>query len=117
MLEMLLENQAQCKAEQKLERESMPAEWEQMAAERYPWAAEGAERSIRGQRQDIYKIVNLYGTAAVRNSWTDIWTRYVRISTPTASYSHPVHPITSNTRSLTWTPGAITKIEHSGKRQ
>ena len=42
MLEMLLENQAQWKAEQKLERERMAAERERMAAERDQWAAERA---------------------------------------------------------------------------
>jgi hypothetical protein len=51
MLEMLLENEAQWKAEQKLERERMAAERERMAAERDQWAvewAEQAERSIAG---------------------------------------------------------------------
>ena len=39
MLEMLLENQAQWKAEQRLERERMAAERDRMAAERDHWAA------------------------------------------------------------------------------
>ena len=42
MLEMLLENQAQWKAKQKLERERMAADRERMAAERDQWAAERA---------------------------------------------------------------------------
>jgi len=45
MLEMLLENQAQWKAKQKLERERMAAGWEPMAAERAQWAAKRAERA------------------------------------------------------------------------
>jgi len=45
MLEMLLENQAQWKAEQKPERERMAAERERMAAERDQWTAERAERA------------------------------------------------------------------------
>jgi hypothetical protein len=51
MLEMLLENQAQWKAEKTLERERMAAERERMSAERDQWAAkcaERAERSITG---------------------------------------------------------------------
>jgi hypothetical protein len=47
MLEMLLGNQAQRKAEQRLERESMAAEREQMAASRDQWAAECAECTER----------------------------------------------------------------------
>jgi hypothetical protein len=61
MLEMLLENQAQWKAEQKLERERMAAEQERMAATRAQWAAERAElaeRSITGPRPRIYKTVD-----------------------------------------------------------
>jgi hypothetical protein len=61
MLEMLLENQAQWRAEQKLERERMAAELERMAAERDQWAAECAEcaeRSIAGPRLNIYKMVD-----------------------------------------------------------
>jgi len=56
MLEMLLENQAQWTAEQKLERERMVAEQEPMAAARDQWAAkraEHAERSITGPRPNI----------------------------------------------------------------
>jgi len=61
MLEMLLENQAQWKAEQKLEQVRMAAEWERMAAELDLWATEHAEcgeRSITGPRPNIYKIVD-----------------------------------------------------------
>jgi hypothetical protein len=61
MLEMLLDNQAQLKAEQKLERDWMAAERERMASERDQWAAERAERadrSIAGPRQNIYKMVD-----------------------------------------------------------
>jgi hypothetical protein len=47
MLEMLLENQAQWKAEQKLEWERMAAERERMAAERDQWAAKRAKRTER----------------------------------------------------------------------
>jgi len=45
MLDMRLENQAQWKAKQKLERERIAAERERMAAERDQWAAERAERA------------------------------------------------------------------------
>ena len=61
MLEMLLENQAQWKAEQKLERERMAAERERMAAERDQWAAKcgkRTKRSITGPRPNIYKMVD-----------------------------------------------------------
>jgi len=61
MLEMLLENQAQWKAEQKLERERMAAERKRLAAEWDQWAAECAEcaeRSIAGPRPNIYKMVD-----------------------------------------------------------
>ena len=61
MLEMLLEHQAQWKAEQKLEREMMAAERGRMAAERDEWAAERAEwaeQSITGPKPNIYKIHN-----------------------------------------------------------
>jgi len=59
MLEMLLENQAQWKAEQKLDRERMAADRERMAAERDRCAAECAEcaeRSITGPSPNIYKM-------------------------------------------------------------
>jgi hypothetical protein len=61
MLEMLLENQAQWKAEQRLERERMAAEWERMAAEQDQWAAiraQRTERSTVGRRPNIYKLVD-----------------------------------------------------------
>jgi len=61
MLEMLLENQAQWKAEQKLARERLAAEQERMAAVRDQSAAEPAERtepSIRGPRPNIYTMVD-----------------------------------------------------------
>ena len=58
MLEMLLENQAQWKAEYKLQRERMAAERERTAAEQDQWAAEGAERSITGPRPNIHKMVD-----------------------------------------------------------
>jgi len=61
MMEMLLENQAQWKAEQKLDQESMAAERERMASELDLWAAkraECAERSITGPRPNIFKIVD-----------------------------------------------------------
>ena len=61
MLETLLENQTQWKAEQRLERESMAAERERMAAESDEWAAEYAERTERstvGTRPNIYKMVD-----------------------------------------------------------
>jgi hypothetical protein len=61
MMEMLLENQAQWKAQQKLERERMAADGERMAAELDQWAvewAEDAERSIAGPRPNIYKMVD-----------------------------------------------------------
>jgi hypothetical protein len=45
MLEMLLENQAQWKAEQRLEWERMAAKRERMAAEQDQWAAERAGRT------------------------------------------------------------------------
>jgi len=61
MLEILLENQAQWKAEERLElekkaaaRERMAAEWDQWPAER----AERAERSITGPRPKIYITVD-----------------------------------------------------------
>jgi len=60
-LEMLLENQAQWKAEQRLERERMAAERERMAAERDEWANERAEctkRSTVGPRPNIYNMVD-----------------------------------------------------------
>jgi hypothetical protein len=61
MLEMMLENHAQWKAEQRLERERMAAEREQMAATWDQWAAERAERTERstmGSRPNIYKTVD-----------------------------------------------------------
>jgi len=61
MLEMLLENQAQWKAEQKLELERMAAEWQRMAAEWDQCAAEDsehAERSIAGPTPNICKMVD-----------------------------------------------------------
>jgi len=61
MLEMLLENQAQWKEEQKHEHERMATERERMAAERDQCAAECAElveRSIVGPRPNIYKMVD-----------------------------------------------------------
>jgi hypothetical protein len=61
MLEMLLENQAQWKAEHRLERERMPAESERMAAEQDQWAAKRAERTERStvsRRPNIYKLVD-----------------------------------------------------------
>jgi len=68
MLKMLLENQAQWKAAQRLEweqiaaeLESMAAERETIAAERAPWAAEHAKRTKRstvGPRPNIYKMVD-----------------------------------------------------------
>ena len=61
MLEMLLENQAQWKAEQRLKRDRLAAQWERMAAERDQWAAESAEcteRSTIGSRPNIYKLVD-----------------------------------------------------------
>jgi len=61
MLEMLLENQAQWKAERRLKRERMADERERMAAERDQWAAERAERTERstvGPRPNIYKTVD-----------------------------------------------------------
>jgi hypothetical protein len=61
MLETLLENQAQGKAEQKLERERMVAERERMAAKREQWSPESAERteqSITGPRPNIYMMVD-----------------------------------------------------------
>jgi len=61
MLEMLLKNQAQWKAEQRLERKRMAAERERMAAEQDQWAAERAERTKRstvGPRLNIYKMVD-----------------------------------------------------------
>jgi len=61
MLEMLFENQAQWKAEQKLERERMAATRERMAAKRDQWAAKRAkraERSITDPRPNIYKMVD-----------------------------------------------------------
>ena len=62
MLEMLLENQAQWKPEQKLERERKVAKRAEMAAERVHWAAERAgraERSIAGPRPNIYMMIEL----------------------------------------------------------
>jgi hypothetical protein len=47
MLEMLLENQAQWKAEQRLERERMAAEFDGMATEQDQWAAERTGRTER----------------------------------------------------------------------
>jgi len=61
MLEMLLDKQAQWKAEQKLQRERMAAERERMAAERDQWAAKCAERperSITSPRPNIYQMVD-----------------------------------------------------------
>jgi len=103
MLKMLLENQAQWKTEQTLERERMAAEWEGMAAERDHYAAERAERtgpSTVGPRSNIHKMVYPIRFCGGAKSCTDFRTRYARISTPTATYYHPVDPITSNTRSL-----------------
>jgi len=60
MLEMMLENQAQWKAERKLEQERMAAKRERMAAKRDQWAAKRAKRakwSITGPRPIIYKMV------------------------------------------------------------
>jgi len=61
MLEMLLENHAQWKAEHRLEQERMAAERERMAAQRDEWAAERAEHTERrtvGPRPNIYKMVD-----------------------------------------------------------
>jgi len=61
MLEMLLENQAQWKAEQNLDRERMGATRERMVTEQDTWAAERAERagrSIQCPRQNIYETVD-----------------------------------------------------------
>jgi len=77
MLEMLLENQAQWIAEQRLERERMDAEHEQMATERDQWAAEHAECTKRitvGPRPNIYKIfdfVRFCGGAKALNRFLD----------------------------------------------
>jgi len=62
MLEMLLQNQAQWKAGQKLESKRMAAKREGMAAERDQWAAtraKRAKRSITGPRPNIHKMVDL----------------------------------------------------------
>jgi len=65
MLEMLLENQAQWKTDQRLEREWMVAEREPMAAKRDEWAAKCAELAERtewstvGPRLNICMMVDL----------------------------------------------------------
>jgi len=61
MLEMLHENQAQSKAEQRLEQARMAAERERMAAKRDQWAAKRAkcaERSTVGPRPNICTMVD-----------------------------------------------------------
>jgi len=58
-----------------------------------------------------------YSTVAVRKSWTDFWTLYVPLSTPTATHSHGVDPITSNMRFLYWLPSAVTKTWHLNRRR
>jgi len=58
-----------------------------------------------------------YSTAVVRKSQTDLWTRYARGSTATATDSPAVDLIMSNTRSLFWTPSVITKMRHSDRQQ
>jgi hypothetical protein len=61
MLEMLPQNDAQWKAEQRLERERMAAEHEPMAAKQDQWAAKRAKRIERrtvGPRANIYKMVD-----------------------------------------------------------
>jgi len=61
MLEMVLENQAQWKAELKLERERMAAERERMAGKQDHWATKFPERakpSITGPSPNIYKMVD-----------------------------------------------------------
>jgi hypothetical protein len=60
MLEMLLKNQAQWKAEQRLEWERMAAGRVRMAAVADQWAAERAECTAQctvGRRPNIYKMV------------------------------------------------------------
>jgi len=56
--------------------------------------------------------LTLYGTTPVRQNLTYFWTLHAQISTLTATLSHPVDPTKSNTRSLIWTPGAITGTRH-----
>jgi len=61
LLETLLENKAQCKADHRLEWEGMVAEWKRMAAKRNRWAADHAahnERGMLGPRQNINKMVD-----------------------------------------------------------
>src|SRR5882757_2567586 len=92
-------------------------EWLPNGINGLPNAPNAPNEASQAQDRISTRWWTLYGTAAVRKSWTDFWTRYARISTPTATYSHAVDPITSNTRSLFWTPGAITKTRHSDRRR
>jgi hypothetical protein len=56
-LEMLLENQAQWKTEQRLKRERMQTERDQWAAE-HAECSEPTERRIVGPRPNIYTMVD-----------------------------------------------------------
>jgi len=78
-----------------------------------PNAPHRLNEELQAQDRISRRWLTLYCTGEVENSWTNFWTRYARISTPTTSYSHEVGPIKSNMRSLFWMPGAITKCRHS----
>jgi len=61
--------------------------------------------------------LSLWGSATVQKSGTTFWMCNAEISTPTATNSRAVVPITTNTRSLMLTPGVYIATQHSDKRR
>jgi len=110
LLEMPLENQAKWKAELRLEKEQMAAEWESMLADQDQWAAkrvEPSERSTVGPRPNIYTTVyprSIWGGVKEQDQFLDS----VRSNFDSGSHIFPRGwPNMSNTWSLFWTAGVL----------